>query len=325
MQRQAALLDAIPCLDTARKRYFAAIAGGREVTTISVLGNFSRKATDAQIPLSGTHGSMPVIWRFVKLALLCFAILFVAPVSLRLVLFLFEDWAPNAHSYDVELADMSSTGLLPAPKDHPSARVLIMSVPTSGEKGKFLSHHWVVLKNKHEASWRRYEVLGFSSRDQNGQKNGRWLDNQPTMDRYGADARWFGRSPAVLSDAEGAVAEAIIPRIEAVINNYEAMAGHYRVWPGPNSNTFVAVVLRAVPELRATLPPTAVGKDFRPGPYLGPTDSRTGLEANLWGVVGVKIGWIEGVEINVLGLIAGLDLRKPALKLPGFGRIGLVK
>ena len=43
----------------------------------------------------------------------------------------------------------------------------------------------------------------------------------------------------------------------------------------------------------------------------------------MWGALGVKIGWIEGAEINLLGLIAGLDLRKPALKLPGFGRIGL--
>jgi hypothetical protein len=28
------------------------------------------------------------------------------------------------------------------------------------------------------------------------------------------------------------------------------------------------------------------------------------------------------VEVNFLGLVAGLDLRHPALKLPAFGRIG---
>jgi hypothetical protein len=39
--------------------------------------------------------------------------------------------------------------------------------------------------------------------------------------------------------------------------------------------------------------------------------------------LGVKLGWVEGVEVNVLGLVAGLDLRHPALKLPAFGRIGL--
>jgi hypothetical protein len=39
-------------------------------------------------------------------------------------------------------------------------------------------------------------------------------------------------------------------------------------------------------------------------------------------VLGVKLGWVEGIEVNVLGLVAGLDLRRPAVKLPGFGRIG---
>jgi hypothetical protein len=100
-------------------------------------------------------------------------------------------------------------------------------------------------------------------------------------------------------------------------------AGDYRVWPGPNSNTFVATVLRAVPELEATLPPNAVGKDFRPGLYAGPSDSHTGLEASLFGLLGVKVGWVEGVEFNLLGLVAGLDLRHPGFKLPGFGRIGV--
>ncbi len=58
-------------------------------------------------------------------------------------------------------------------------------------------------------------------------------------------------------------------------------------------------------------------------PYVGRTDSRTGVEASLWGLLGVKLGWIEGVELNFLGLVAGLDLRHPAVKLPGFGRVGV--
>jgi len=180
-----------------------------------------------------------------------------------------------------------------------------------------------VLKRENAASWNRYEVLGFASRDADGALNGRWLDNAPTLNRYAADGRWFGRSPVIIADAEGPAAAAMIPRIEAVIENYETMAGHYRSWPGPNSNTFVEVVLRGAPELGASLPPTAIGKDFRPGIFLGRTDGRTGVEADLWGMLGVKIGWVEGLEINLFSLIAGLDLRQPALKLPGFGRIDL--
>jgi hypothetical protein len=85
----------------------------------------------------------------------------------------------------------------------------------------------------------------------------------------------------------------------------------------------VASLLRAMPELETTLPPNAIGKDFRPAPYIGLTDSRTGIEASLFGVVGVKLGWVEGIELNFMGLVTGLDLRHPAVKLPGFGRLGL--
>ena len=31
----------------------------------------------------------------------------------------------------------------------------------------------------------------------------------------------------------------------------------------------------------------------------------------------------EGVEVNMLGLTLGIDLKNPALKLPGVGRIGM--
>ena len=33
--------------------------------------------------------------------------------------------------------------------------------------------------------------------------------------------------------------------------------------------------------------------------------------------------WVEGLELNILGAVAGLDLHRPALNLPGLGRFGL--
>ena len=73
------------------------------------------------------------------------------------------------------------------------------------------------------------------------------------------------------------------PEIEAAIQGYRyAKLGDYRVWPGPNSNTFVATALAAAPELEIALPPDAIGKDFRiDGSIFGLTASRTGIEANL--------------------------------------------
>jgi hypothetical protein len=29
----------------------------------------------------------------------------------------------------------------------------------------------------------------------------------------------------------------------------------------------------------------------------------------------------EGVEVNLFGLVAGIDFRQPALKIPGIGRV----
>ena len=78
-----------------------------------------------------------------------------------------------------------------------------------------------------------------------------------------------------------------------------------------------------MPELGVSLPPNAVGRDFRDRLYAGLTDSRTGIELNLNGLADVKLGWVEGIELNLLGLVAGLDLRHPGLKLPGFGRVGV--
>ena len=101
-------------------------------------------------------------------------------------------------------------------------------------------------------------------------------------------------------------------------------SGDYSVWPGPNSNSFIAYVLAAIPEAGIALPPTAIGKDWRVDARIfGRTPSGTGVQLSLGGLFGVTVGWVEGVEVNVLGLVAGLDIRRPALKLPGFGRIGI--
>ena len=84
---------------------------------------------------------------------------------------------------------------------------------------------------------------------------------------------------------QGPAAAALIPKVKAAIATYSySEYGDYRMWPGPNSNTFTATVLRAVPELEASLPPKPqVGKDFRPYPYVGRTDSGTGSKPRFGG------------------------------------------
>jgi hypothetical protein len=45
--------------------------------------------------------------------------------------------------------------------------------------------------------------------------------------------------------------------------------------------------------------------------------------ASLGGYLGLTVGWIEGFEINFLGAVLGFDIRRPALKFPGIGRLGM--
>ena len=95
-------------------------------------------------------------------------------------------------------------------------------------------------------------------------------------------------------------------RIEAAAEEYP-YPDRYHVWPGPNSNTFTAFILRRVPELRVDLPPTAIGKDYLGWKSVGKTPSGTGGQASLFGVVGVAAGLEEGLEVNLLGLNFGVD------------------
>ena len=214
------------------------------------------------------------------------------------------------HPANFREANWASVGMLPAAHADADARLLVFSGRTGRWKGIFAVHSWVVFKPAGGTVWNRYDVVGWG--------------NPVRSNGWAPDGRWYGDVPRVLLDVKGTAAEALIPKVQAAIKDYSyANLGDYRMWPGPNSNTFVAAVLRAVPELAATLPPNAVGKDFRDGLYAGLSDSGTGVEASAFGVVGVKAGWVEGIELNLLGLVAGLDIRHPALKLPGFGRIGI--
>jgi hypothetical protein len=207
-------------------------------------------------------------------------------------------------------ADWSSTGALPPAASFEPARLVVFTGTTGAWKGVFSVHSWIVFKRAGAREWTRYDVVGWG--------------NPLRANGWPPDGRWFGNMPVPIADVSGAEADKLIPKVEAAIRGYSySHAGDYRIWPGPNSNSFTAAILRAVPELGVALPPNAVGRDFRNGFYAGRTDSGTGAELNLWGFAGVKLGWNEGVEVNLLGLVAGLDLRHPGLKLPGFGRIGV--
>lgn len=208
-------------------------------------------------------------------------------------------------------ADRSSIGHLPPAAQHEAAILRVFAAPTVRWRGIFAVHSWIVLKPEGAPAYTRYDYTA-------------WGD-PVRVNGFEPDGRWFGRAPEVVFAADGAAAAALIPRIQAAVEAYPwRNRGDYRVWPGPNSNTFVAALLDAVPEAQAVLPPTAIGKDYpHDGRWLRPTASGTGLRLTLGGYGGVTLGWVEGLEVSILGAVAGVDIRHPALKLPGLGRIAL--
>ena len=77
-----------------------------------------------------------------------------------------------------------------------------------------------------------------------------------------------------------------------------------------------------MPELRADLPPTAIGKDYLGASVLGSAPSGSGLQLSLAGLFAVTASSVEGLELNLFGLTFGVDPWPPALKLPVAGRLG---
>jgi hypothetical protein len=207
-----------------------------------------------------------------------------------------------------------SSGQAPDPAGTQDAVIQVYAARTVGWRGVLAVHTWIALKPSGAPAYTRYEVMGW------GVDRG-----APALriNRTGPDNYWFGSCPEVLIDRRGAGVDALIAEVEEAVKAYPYPAS-YRTWPGPNSNTFTAYVGRAVPGLRLELPPTAIGKDYLPGPALaGLSPSGTGLQLSLLGLAGVLIGREEGLELNLLGLTFGVDVKRPALKLPVVGRLGV--
>jgi hypothetical protein len=238
-----------------------------------------------------------------KYSLLAVLLVFVAPVLVHAAVWLSEERPRHWRE-----ADWSSAGILPDPGAEPEASIRVLAARTGGLKGIVSVHTWLVLKPAGATAYERYEVVGWGTPVR---RNG-----EP------ADGRWYSNDPVVIHEVRGAAAERLLPRVEAAIRAYAwAERGSYRIWPGPNSNTFVATVLAAVPELGATMPPTAIGRDYPAGAWLARAPGG-GFRATLGGFAGLTVGLREGVEVNLLGLVAGIRFQDAALILPGFGVVG---
>lgn len=237
-----------------------------------------------------------------------FLVLAVAvPIAIGTVLSVSRGWADSWRT-----ADWSSSRLLPDAATVPEAKVLVLAARTGRWKSIFAEHMALVVKPDGAPSWTRYEVVGWGT--------------PVRRNAYAADASWYGNRPYVAAEISGPRAAALIPLIEQAIARYpHSRVGSYKVWPGPNSNSFVAWVVRSTPGFDVELPPAAVGKDYLGnGLAIDRAPSGSGLTVSAAGILGLTLALGEGVELSLLGTTIGIDPGDLAVKLPSLGKLSLL-
>jgi hypothetical protein len=223
------------------------------------------------------------------------------------------DRAQNLAPGDWRNASRAAVGLAPDPSATREPIVQVYAARTVRWRGYFGVHTWIAAKRAGAPDYTVYEVMGWRLR-----RGGTTVSAQVRQ----PDARWYGNAPTLIAERRGQDVEALIDRIETAVADYP-YADTYRLWPGPNSNTFTAHVLRTVPELRADLPANAIGKDYIGPAFVAWSPSGTGVQFNFFGLLGAMAGIEEGLEINALGLTFGIDPKDLAVKLPMAGSLSL--
>ncbi len=214
---------------------------------------------------------------------------------------------------DWRTADRSSAAIAPTPSETPEAIVSVWAARAFNWRGLLAVHTWIATKAENAHGYQVHQVIGW---------RGRWGGSVVVSSSDLPDRHWYGQPPHLVKELRGPVAAAAIPKILAAVESYP-YAHEYRLWPGPNSNTFTAHVVRQVPELRVDLPTIAIGKDYlEGGRVVAAAPGGRGFQLSLFGLAGVIVGVEEGIEVNALGLVFGVDPLGPAIKLPGIGRIG---
>ncbi|CTQ57826.1 hypothetical protein LA5095_01307 [Roseibium album] len=241
--------------------------------------------------------------RFSRRLLLFLLAVFILPALLHLGV-----WSLTDRPDGWRQATWSSAGILPLTPSPDEATIYVMTARTGGIKGAFATHSWLVLKPLGASTYDRYDVVGWG--------------NPVRKNAYDADGHWYSNKPKISYRLTGKKAELLLPQVEKAIAAYRwRKRGDYTIWPGPNSNTFVASVLGQIPGLAAATPSTAIGRDFpADGRWIGRRKNGA-LFATLGGYFGVVAGGGRGLEINFLGLVAGINPGALEVAIPAFGAL----
>lgn len=153
---------------------------------------------------------------------------------------------------DWRTASREPAGIAPDPATTQEAVIQVYGAPAWGWRGWFAIHTWIATKPSNAEGYTVYEVIGW--RQRSGLPVLRIEPDHP--DRY-----WFGERPDLLLDRRGPGVDALIEAVDQAAQAYP-WKHEYRVFPGPNSNTFPAWIAEQVPELGLDLPFSAIGSGW---------------------------------------------------------------
>ncbi len=136
-----------------------------------------------------------------KVCLILFTIFYLLPIAASAGLYRLDDTGAGWRT-----ADRSSIGSLPPATRNQEAVVRIFAAQTVRWRGIFATHSWIVVKPAGAPSYARYDYTAWG---------------EPIrLNGFEPDGRWFGRVPELVFAADGAAAEALIPRMQAAIRDY---------------------------------------------------------------------------------------------------------
>lgn len=159
----------------------------------------------------------------------------------------------GCQSPDWRTASREPAGIAPDPATTKDAVIEVYAADAFSWRGWFAVHTWIAVKPLDASEYRVFEVVGW--RVDSGLPALREYTTE-TPDRY-----WYGARPDKILSVTGEKAQQLIPKVTAAINRYP-YADEYKVFPGPNSNTFPAWVGQQVPELGLELPFRAIGSGY---------------------------------------------------------------
>ncbi len=154
---------------------------------------------------------------------------------------------------DWRTASRESAGISGDPKTVKKAVIEVFAADAFSWRGWFAVHTWLAVKPKDADFYTVYEVVGWNQN--NGLPALRQYETK-TPDRY-----WYGAKPERVLFLHGEKAERLIPTVLEAVDRYP-YKNEYKLFPGPNSNTFPAWVGKQVPELELDMPLRAIGSGY---------------------------------------------------------------